>query len=142
MTTSPHNQNSKFDNGAKKPLYYRDDEDFIRELIWELIRRKRYVRRESKYHIKVREVNFWPSTGTISIDGEGRHPEKGPQALLALLDKRYPKRRARDEDAEASTSESSSSPTAPVFWIGIDNSDLPEEYDAIPSDSWNDDALQ
>ncbi|WP_407167920.1 hypothetical protein [Bradyrhizobium sp. ORS 111] len=145
MTTSPHNESSRFDNSGKKPLYYRDDQDFVRELIWELIKRKRYVRRESKYHIKVRDVNFWPSTGTISIDGEGRHPAKGAQALLALLDERYPKRRGRNEDAEANTSDtsgSSSSSAAPVFWIGLDNSDLPEDYDAIPSDSWDDDALE
>lgn len=132
MTTS-----SEFDNSGKKTLYYRDDDDFIRELIWELIRRKRYVRRESKHHIKVREVNFWPSTGTITIDGEGRHPEKGEQAFLALLEKRYPKPpREGGDDRQAISLETSS--LAPIFDLNLDDLDGSSDYDFVPSDSWDD----
>jgi hypothetical protein len=138
MTTSPHNENSKFDNRGKKPLHHRDDEGFIRELIWEIIRRKHYVRRESKHHIKVREVNYWPSTGTITIDGEGRHPEKGEQALLALLQNRYPKHRDTSKEAQATSLEFSSPPAAPIFNINLDDLDLPIDYDPVPSDSWDD----
>lgn len=135
MTASPHND-SKSDSSGKKPLYHRDDEDFIRELIWKLIRQKRYVRRESKHHIKVREVNYWPSTGTITIDGEGRHPEKGEQALFALLDKRYPKLRNKSEDAQPISPEPSSS--APIFNLNLDDLDVSNDYDPVPSDSWDD----
>lgn len=140
MTRTPHNENPKFDNSGKKPLYYPDDEDFVRELIYELIKRKRYVRRESKHHIKVREVNFWPSTGTIVIDGEGRHAEKGPQTFLSLLETRYPKRGAGG-NAQLGSLESSSSPPAPIFWINLDDLDTAGDYDPVPSDSWDDDAL-
>lgn len=129
-------------NSGNKPLYYPDDDDFVRELIYDLIRRKRYVRRESRHHIKVREVNFWPSTGTIVIDGEGRYAEKGPEAFLELLEKRYPKRRGKGDDTQADTLESSSPPQAPIFWINLDDLDTTGDYDPVPSDSWDDDALR
>ena len=136
MTRTPNNRDVKFDSNGNKPLYYRDDEDFIRELIWELIRRKRYVRRESKHHIKVRQVNYWPSTGTITIDGEGRHPEKGEQALLTLLDKRYPKRLSKGDDIRAISLEPSHS--APIFNLNLDDLDRSGDYDPVPSVSWDD----
>jgi hypothetical protein len=138
MARTPNNRDTKFDSSGNKPLYYGDDEGFIRELIWELIRRKHYVRRESKHHIKVRQVNYWPSTGTITIDGEGPHPEKGEQALLALLDKRYPKPRRKGEDRQAISPEPS--PSAPIFNLNLDDLDISSGYDPVPSDSWDDDA--
>lgn len=136
MTKTPNNRDTKFASSGNKSLYYRDDEDYVRELIWELIRRKRYVRRESKHHIKVRQVNYWPSTGTITIDGEGRYPEKGEQALLALLDKRYPKPRSKSDAAQEVSLEPS--PLAPMFNIDLDDSDRSGCYDPVPSDSWDD----
>jgi hypothetical protein len=80
------------------PLFYPDDTLATYELIRELIDLKFFVWRPSKYHIKHGDVNFWPSTGTITIDNVGRHPEKGKQAFIALLQRMYPKgRRARPE---------------------------------------------
>jgi hypothetical protein len=73
------------------PLYYPDDTPALRKLIKELTDLKYFVRRPSKYQIKHKEINFWPSTGTIAIDGVGRHPEKGRQAFLAFLKQTYPK---------------------------------------------------
>jgi hypothetical protein len=140
MTRSPSDKNPKFENSGKKPLYYHDDDDFVRELIYELVRRKRYVRRESKHHIKVRDVNFWPSTGTITIDGESRHPENGSEAFLELLDKRYPKRRGKGGDTQADTVECSSPTPAPIFWMDLDDLNTAGDYDSIPPDSWDDDA--
>ncbi|MHC2584199.1 hypothetical protein [Bradyrhizobium diazoefficiens] len=123
MTTPSHNKSPRFDNSGKKPLYYRDDEDFIRELIWELIRRKRYVRRESKHHIKVRKVNFWPSTGTITIDGQGRHHETGTEAFLNLLDSHYPKRLAPKINPFENLTLSEKLQTAPIFDVSLDDED-------------------
>lgn len=80
------------------PLFYPDDTLRTYELIRELINMKFFVWRPSKYHIKHGDVNFWPSTGTITVDNVGRHPEKGKEALIALLQQMYPKgRRARPE---------------------------------------------
>ena len=63
MAKSSNNKNSTYNEVGEKPLYFKDDPAFIRELIRELIRRKRYVNRESKYHLKHRKVNYFPSTG-------------------------------------------------------------------------------
>ena len=80
------------------PLFYPDDTLATYELIRELINLKYFVWRPSKYHIKHRDVNFWPSTGTITTDNVGRHPENGKEAFFALLQRMYPKgNRARPE---------------------------------------------
>ncbi|QQO18606.1 hypothetical protein JJB98_01080 [Bradyrhizobium diazoefficiens] len=123
MTKPSNTKDSKLDSSGKKPLYYRDDEDFIRELIWELIRRKRYVRRESKYHIKVRKVNFWPSTGTITVDGQGRHHETGTEAFLKLLDARYPKGPGPRINPFENLTLSEKLRTAPIFDVSLDDVD-------------------
>lgn len=70
-----------------------DDTPRFYELIRELIDLKYFVWRPSKHHIKHGEANFWPSTGTITIDNVGRHPEKGKQAFIALLQRMYPRHR-------------------------------------------------
>jgi hypothetical protein len=90
--------NSRFNFSGDKPLIYPDDDPYTWELIKELIERKRFVRRESKYHLKHRKVNYFPSTEVITIDGRGRHPETGPDAFLALLDQLYPRRRPAEPD--------------------------------------------
>lgn len=80
----------------RDPLFFPDDNRETYEVIRELIDLKYFVRRPSKYHIKHGDVNFWPSTGTITIDNVGRHPEKGKEAFIALLQQMYPRgRRAR-----------------------------------------------
>jgi hypothetical protein len=47
---------SRFKLCGNKPLFYPDDDPVVYELIRELIERKRFVRRVSKYHIKHRDV--------------------------------------------------------------------------------------
>lgn len=38
------------------------------------------------HQLKVGPLNFWPGTGTITVDGEsGRRPEKGLPGLAAIL---------------------------------------------------------
>lgn len=38
------------------------------------------------HQLKIGPLNFWPGTGTITIDGEsGRRPEKGLDGLATLL---------------------------------------------------------
>jgi hypothetical protein len=73
------------------------------------------------------QVNYWPSTGTITIDGEGRHPEKGEQALLALLEKRYPKPRSKGDERQAISLEPS--PFAPIINLSLDDLDGSSGYD-------------
>lgn len=44
------------------------------------------ARQMDMHHVKIGEVNFYPSTGTITIDGIGRYKEgKGLDALIPLL---------------------------------------------------------
>lgn len=82
------------------PLFYPDDTLATYELIRELINLKYFVWRPSKYHIKHRDVNFWPSTGTITIDNVGRHPENGKEAFFSLLQQMYPKDRRASPEAQ------------------------------------------
>lgn len=89
---------------TKNILFYPDDPPGFYEDIMELIEAKYYVTRASKHQVKYRAVNYYPSTGTITIDGKGRHPEKGLKAVLELLKRMYPKRGPR-----------SPAPTEPPF---------------------------
>jgi hypothetical protein len=126
MAKSSNNKNSKFDQSGENPLYYSDDADFVRELIRELIRRKRYVNRPSKHHLKHRGVNYFYTTGVITIDGQGRHYETGEEAFLKLLDARYPKgprRFAPAIDPFADLTLSEKLRTAPIFEVTLDDVD-------------------
>lgn len=77
----------------KEPiLFYPDDDPDLYLLVSKLIDRKYYVRRPSKHHVKHRALNYYPSTGTITIDGGGRCAEKGSDAFLALVEREYSKR--------------------------------------------------
>jgi hypothetical protein len=98
---------SKLTLAGDKPLYYPDDEAHVRELINEAIRRKRFIKRESKHHLKHRKVNYFPSTEVITIDGQSkRHDKTGPNAFLELLDEMYPRQWPKSPPL-------SSSPTRP-----------------------------
>jgi hypothetical protein len=46
--------------------------------------------RPSVHQIKIRDVNFYPGRGTITIDPSILHPYKGWDALFALLSEKYP----------------------------------------------------
>lgn len=90
---NPPRKHPKSDTGFKSPpLFHKDDEAWIWELIKELIARKYFVTRPSKNQLKHRKVNYYPSTDLITVDGEGRHSTSGPQAFLDLLEQMYPKR--------------------------------------------------
>ncbi|MGE0044163.1 MAG: hypothetical protein AB7T08_00235 [Hyphomonadaceae bacterium] len=42
--------------------------------------------RPSKHHLKIGVVNYWPATGSIHVDGEGRkRRERGLRALEDLI---------------------------------------------------------
>jgi hypothetical protein len=42
--------------------------------------------RPSAFHLKMGPVNFWPKTGSITVDGEmAKRPAKGLDALKAVL---------------------------------------------------------
>jgi hypothetical protein len=74
-----------------RQLHYPDDPQYIWLLISELIRRKCFIRRPSKYHIKHGDVNFFWTTGVITTDDGVRYPEKGQFAFVELIERLYPK---------------------------------------------------
>jgi hypothetical protein len=63
-----------------------EDSPLLREQIEELERLAYSVQRCTRHHVKIGPVNFYPSRGKITIDPDSRHPEKGFEALLRLLD--------------------------------------------------------
>jgi hypothetical protein len=92
--TGTFNNSTKDKSSPQIPqqkLHYPDDPQYLWLLLTALIGRKYYIRRPSKYHIKHRDVNFFWTTGVITTDDGIRHPEKGQFALVALLEKLYPK---------------------------------------------------
>jgi hypothetical protein len=112
---------SRFNLCGDKPLFYPDDDGYIRELIKELIERRRYVRRESKYHLKHRDVNYFYTTRVITIDGKGRHPETGEDAFLELLDQLYPRRRRKPDPLSLRDDEPP--PSSLILDISLDDDD-------------------
>jgi hypothetical protein len=72
-------------------LFYANDPTELRANIARLINLKYFVKRCSPHHLKVERVNFWPTTGSIQIDGQPRRPERGWSAFLALLTAEYPR---------------------------------------------------
>ena len=46
-------------------------------------------------HLKIRDVNFYPSTGTFYRDGRSRQPEKGASAFIAYVESISPSRAPR-----------------------------------------------
>lgn len=121
MANSKDYTGSEFNLCGNKPLFYPNDDPLTCELIKELIERKRYVRRPSKYHLKHREVNYYPSTKVITIDGRGRHPETGPDAFLELLDGEYPRRHGEESEAHAASEELR--PSGLILDINLDRED-------------------
>ena len=127
MEKTPNDSDSNRDSNKTRILFYPDDDrpEFYL-LIMKLIEGKYYVRRTSKHQIKHREVNYYPSTGVITIDGSGRHPEKGPQALLALLEKRYPTSFGKGDDMQATSPKPPPSPPSSLILdIDLDREDEP-----------------
>lgn len=95
------NSNEHAPSTPNRQLHYPDDPQHIWLLIAELIRRKYFIRRPSKYHIKHRDVNFFWTTGVITTDDGVRHPKKGQFAFVELIEKLYPKTPQRIESNAA-----------------------------------------
>jgi hypothetical protein len=71
-------------------IFFEQDTPGQRRQIIELERRGYPVRRMTQYHVKIGDVNYYITTGTITIDPAVRYKMKGFEALLALLDEKYP----------------------------------------------------
>jgi hypothetical protein len=88
----------------KRPLFDDDDPDEWKRNITRLIKLGYFVRRCGPNHVRIERVNFWPTTGSIQIDGQARRPERGWEALLALLTAVCPRpARTRSHLSKAST---------------------------------------
>jgi hypothetical protein len=73
----------------KKPsIFFKDDTPETVELIKRLISLKYFVRRPEQ--IKIGPVNYWPTTGTITVDGGRRIVQKGTETLMRVLAMEFP----------------------------------------------------
>jgi hypothetical protein len=111
-----------------KKIFYPDDDTTTTELVNAMLAAKYYVNRLSQVHLKFQRLNYFPTTGTITIDGEGRYPKKGPKAFLELLKDRYP----RDRDLDKSTEASASHPLSPNHENGASDEEV--SGDSSPED--------
>lgn len=136
MTKTSDHTRSKFNLCGDKPLFYPDDDGYVRELIKELIERRRYVRRESKYHLKHRDVNYFYTTRVITIDGKGRHPETGEDAFLELLDQLYPQRWRKPDPLSLRDEEPP--PPSLILNVSFDDDDDFDSCDAHKQESEDD----
>ena len=62
------------------------DSDETRKEIAELLARGFRVSRPDQYQLKIACFNYYPNKGTITIDPCHRHPKRGFDALIELLD--------------------------------------------------------
>jgi hypothetical protein len=75
----------------KKPsIFFKDDTPETVELIKRLISLKYFVKRPEKKQLKIGPVNYWPTTGTITVDGGRRIVQKGTETLMRVLAKEFP----------------------------------------------------
>jgi hypothetical protein len=118
----------------EKPLFYRNDDEGTRELINKMIQSGLFVDRPTQFHVKHRALNYYPTRGVISIDGEGGCPERGPEAFFALVEKRYPRRGRPSGRTPAPQSPPPTSP--PLCDIGLVDED--EHIDGSDNERCND----
>jgi hypothetical protein len=71
---------------------HEDDTFEQRQQITELVDRRYQVSRKTRHHVKILDVNYFITTGTITIDPDIRYKNKGFDALLTLLEEKYPPR--------------------------------------------------
>ncbi|RTL50068.1 MAG: hypothetical protein EKK40_13825 [Bradyrhizobiaceae bacterium] len=84
----------KFRNEALNNLFRENDPPEMTEAINAIIAAKHFVKRPASSHLKMRKVNYFPTTGTITVDGEGRaKPERELEHLIPLLNKMYPRKK-------------------------------------------------
>lgn len=81
----------QIDEAALKLLYWETDTALVRSQIRRLVKRRFPVARKTPYHIKIYDVNFYLPRERITIDPSTRHPHRGFDALLELLEKMYPR---------------------------------------------------
>jgi hypothetical protein len=75
----------------KKPsLFFKDDTPETIGLINRLIHLKYFVKRPEKKQLKIGPVNYWPTTGTITVDGGRRIVQKGIETLMRVLAEEFP----------------------------------------------------
>lgn len=66
------------------------DTPAMQEAINELEDRGFKIRRTSPHQLKYRDTNFYPDTGTITIDPQQRYDGQGLHTYLDLLAERHP----------------------------------------------------
>jgi hypothetical protein len=76
----------------EQQLFWPNDTAELKEQMREFIRLGYYVLRKTEYHIKIYEINYFPTKGTITIDPHERYKHKGFEALLELLEERHPRK--------------------------------------------------
>ena len=81
-TKLPTDQNS---------LYHDSDTPELTALIGQLTAAGYYIDRRG-IHLKIKAINFWHTTGTITIDSGPKVTGKGAQALWSLLAEKYPRK--------------------------------------------------
>lgn len=85
---------NKIDHNAHstgtRPLFYVDDLGETTNLIQKIVTSKRHLDRPTRTHIKYQALNYYPTRGIITIDGEGRYEKFGPDAFWELIESRYP----------------------------------------------------
>lgn len=69
------------------PLDQPDDHPVMRETVAWCRANKIYLRRPTRFQLKVGSINFWPEKGTIYVDELGTLSQKGLPIFKALLGK-------------------------------------------------------
>jgi hypothetical protein len=69
-----------------RPLFLDGDDVRTRKQIELLLERKYDVRRPTQFQIKVGPVNFFPTTGKVTTDPHLKHPQKGFDYFLEVLE--------------------------------------------------------
>lgn len=109
---------------SNKPLFYADDSVELQYIILTTIRREKYfVARPSKHQIKSGAINFFPTTGVITIDGEGRHALTGAEAFWELLKAKYPKHHPASREPQGVP------PTLPSDLVKLSKNTDPDDSD-------------
>jgi hypothetical protein len=86
-------------------LHWEGDPPSMTEAIDRFMKACLPVYRPSEYQLKIDGVNFYPSTGTVQIDGQSKQQGTGINEVFRILQKsdpafKYPKRRSQPEKNE------------------------------------------
>lgn len=72
---------------AKSSVERKDDPEEMRVAIRSIKAAGLPLQRCSEHQLKSGVFNFWPATGRISADQQGKLPERGLDAFIALVSK-------------------------------------------------------